>query len=214
MIAPESAERQVLDTTATSSAVEVVVPIPQTRSSLVKQIADLRDRAEATNRDVADLHRRVNASDLDRRMHFKVREDVPKLLRLLSEDRGMAWNDVAECIGVSGQAIRKWRKGENATGPNRLALAKLAAFLDILSELGIGDPASWLEVPIVAGYPVRGFDLYAAGRADLVLEWANTRVPSGEAILDLFDRDWRRRFPREYETFRAGDRNLSIRHRT
>jgi DNA-binding transcriptional regulator YiaG len=214
MIAPESVEPQRMDTTATSSVTEVVVPIPQTLTSLVHRISDLRDRVLETSSEVADLNREVNATDLDRRTHFKVREGVAALLDQLSLDGGMSWNDMARSVGVSAQTVRNWRKGEPATGENRLALARLAAFIDLLSELGIGDPAVWLEVPIVSGYSVRGLDLYAAGKIDLLLEWANMRFETPERLLDLFDPKWRETYGTAHETFRAGDGNLSIRRRT
>lgn len=212
MISPESAEPQEVDTTATS-AVREIVPIPQTMTSLVRRVAGLRDLVQATSADVTELHRKVNASDLDRRTAFKVREGVVPLLNGLAVRRGMSWSDIAFALGVSVQAVRKWRKGEAATGENRLALAKLAAFVDLLSELGIDDPVSWLEVPLVPGYALRGLDLYAAGKVELLLEWADMRIESAERLLDLFDRDWRTKHKLAYETFEAPDGNLSIRRR-
>ena len=214
MISPESVEPQRIDATATSSVTEVVVAIPQTLTFLVRKVADLRDRVQETNSEVADLHRKVNATDLERRTHFKVREGVAALLDQLSLESGMSWNDVARSIGVSAQAVRNWRKGEPATGDNRLALARLAAFIDLLSELGIGDPAVWLEVPILSGYSIRGLDLYAADKIDLLLEWANMRIETPEELLDMFDPKWRETYRANHETFRAGDGNLSIRRRT
>ena len=65
MISRTSAEPEAVDTTSTSSVTEVVVPIPQTMTSLVSQVKGLRDRVQATNQDVAELHRRVNAHDLE-----------------------------------------------------------------------------------------------------------------------------------------------------
>jgi DNA-binding transcriptional regulator YiaG len=214
MIAPESVEPQQIDTTATSSVTEVLVPIPQTLTFLVRQVSDLRDRVQETSSEVADLNRRVNATDLDRRTHFKVREGVPILLDEIASEAGMSWNDLARSVGVSPQAVRKWRQGEPATGENRLALARLAAFIDLLSELGIGDPAVWLEVPLISGYSIRGLDLYAAGKIDLLLEWANMRIDSPERLLELFDSKWRDKYHTSHETFKAGDGNLSIRRRT
>jgi len=213
MISPEAVEPKEVTATQSSAANVVMVPIPQTLSSLKGQVADLRDRVKETNAHVEALDHQINARDLERRSHFKVREDMPALLEQLSRQWGMAWNDIALCVGVSGQAVRKWRKGEPASGPNRLSVATLAAFVGVLSELAIKDPASWLEVPIVSGYPIRGLDLYAAGRLDLLLEWANMRIPDGSTLLTAFDPDWRTTYHREYETFVAGDGNLSIRGR-
>jgi hypothetical protein len=213
MISPKSAESLELDSTAKSSVPSVIVDIPQTYSSLVNEVAGLHDRVQEQNVGVADLHRRINALDLDRRTSFKVREGMQPLLDTLADDSGMSWNDVARLVGVSPQSVRKWRKGEQATWENRVAVAQVAAFLDVLSQLGIGDPAQWLEVPIVGNYPITGMDLYAAGKINLLLEWADRRIDSPERVLDQFDSGWREKYRTSYETFEAGDGNLSIRHR-
>ncbi len=213
MISPTSAEPEDVDATSTSSVKEVIVPIPQTMTSLVKEVKVLRDQVQATNQDVADLHRRVNAHDLDRRTHFKVRTEMRDLLDLVAVHYGMSWNQIAQLVGVSAQAVRKWRKGELATGENRFAVARLVALLDLLVELRIANPVQWLEVPLVAGYSVTAFDILAARKLDLVLEWADMRIDSPERLLDLFELKWRERYKTEYETFIAGDNNLSLRRR-
>jgi hypothetical protein len=214
VISPKSAESVEMDSTAKSSVPSVIVEIPHTFTSLVNEVAGLRDEVQEQNVGVADLYRRINAFDLERRTAFKVREGIQSLLDGLAINCGMAWNDIARLVGVSQQSVRKWRKGEPATGDNRLAVAKLAAFLDVLSELGIGDAAQWLEVPISAGYPITGLDLYAAGKIDLLLEWADRRIDSPERLLDQFDDEWREKYRTDYEIFEAGDGNLSIRRRT
>jgi len=211
MISPEPEQKEV-DTTATSS-VRHIVPMPQTMTSMVREVAGLRDQVEATNAKVTELDRQINASDLDRRTHFKVREGVIPILEQLATERGMSWSVIALTLGVSVQAVRKWRKGAPATGENRMALAKLAAFVDLLGELRIDDPVSWLEVPLVPGYALRGLDLYAAGKIELLLEWAGMRIDSAEHLLDSVDPDWRTKHRLAYETFEAPDGNLSIRRR-
>jgi DNA-binding XRE family transcriptional regulator len=213
MISPKSAESLELDSTAKSSVPSVIVDIPQTYSSLVNEIAGLHDQVQEQNVGVADLHRRINALDMGRRTSFKVRDGMQPLLDALANDCGMSWNDVARLVGVSPQSVRKWRKGEQATWENRLAVAQLATFLDVVSQLGIRDPAQWLEVPIVAGYPITGMDLYEAGMVNLLLEWADRRIDGPERVLDQFDSGWREKYRTSYETFEAGDGHLSIRHR-
>jgi hypothetical protein len=206
-------EPQHIDKTATSSVQENVVPIPQTMASVVRQVVELRDLADATQNEVAELHRRINVSDLERRTTFKVREGVAALLDVLADQYGMSWNHIAALAGVSPQSVLKWRKGEPATGPNRLKVARLGAFLDLLSEMGIVDPSQWLEVPIVPGYSVNAIDFYVADKIDLLLEWADMRIDKPERVLDLFDADWREKYGSNYETFSAADGKLSIRHR-
>jgi transcriptional regulator with XRE-family HTH domain len=213
MISRASVEPEDVDTTATSSVKEVVVPIPQTMTTLVKQVKGLRDRVQATSEDVADLHRRVNAHDLDRRTHFKVRTDMRELLDVVAVHYGMSWNQIAQLVGVSPQAVRKWRKGEPATPENRFAVARLASLLDLLVELRIANPAQWLEVPLVSGYTVTALNILAARKVDLVIEWADLRIDSPERLLDQFDSRWREKYKSEYETFVAGDDNLSLRRR-
>ncbi len=211
MISSASAEPNQVHNTSTSSVQEKVVAIPQTMASAVRDVVVLRNLAEATNSAVADLYRRVNASDLERRTGFKVHEAVSALLGSLADHYGMSWSHIAELIGVSAQAVRKWRKGELATGENRLNVARVAAFLDLLTEMQIADPSQWLEVPLVAGFSITGLQLYRAGKVDLLLEWADKRIDTPERVLDMFDPRWRVKYGSNYETFQADDGNLSIR---
>ncbi len=182
-------------------------------ATVIRLVVELRDRVDATQNQVAELHRRVNVSDLERRTNFKVREGVGAILEVLADHYGMSWNHIAALAGVSPQSVLKWRKGEAATGANRLNVARLGAFMDLLSEIRINDPSQWLEVPIVPGYSVNAIDLYIAGKIDLLLEWANMRIESPERVLDLYDSKWRERYASDYETFEASDGNLSIRRR-
>jgi hypothetical protein len=55
------------------------------------------------------------------------------------------------------------------------------------------DPCSWLEVPLADGTRVTAADIYAAGRADILLDWAGGRL-TAEEMLDAFDCDWRSRY--------------------
>jgi hypothetical protein len=74
----------------------------------------------------------------------------------------------------------------------------------------VEDVASWFEVPIVEGVPITPLDLYAAKRWDLAFEYASGHTAS-EDILASFDSDWRQRYRSEFETFRTGDGQLSLR---
>ncbi len=108
--------------------------------------------------------------------------------------------------------MRKWRRGESPTGENRLAVARLAALVDLLEQVPIQDPASWLEMPVVDGYKPRNLDLYRAGHADVLLDLAGLRM-TPEAALDETEPTWRVSLLREHEVFEAEDGQLSIRHR-
>src|ERR1700682_5171817 len=104
MISPKSAESVGVDSTAKSSVPSVIVEIPHTFTSLVNEVAGLRDQGQEQNIGVAGLNRRIKDFDLDRRTAFKVREGIQPLLDSLAIDRGMSWNDIARLVGVSPQS--------------------------------------------------------------------------------------------------------------
>ena len=84
----------------------------------------------------------------------KAAKSVAALLKELAGERCMSWSDIAEVLGVSISAIRKWRKGGDASPGSRLKLAQFAALLDVLEEKApISDPAGWMELdlPLAAG---------------------------------------------------------------
>ncbi len=195
-----------------SSGVELPALPSQTMASITRQFGVLRDETSTLDADVVGRHRTVQRLSLEVRARDWARRDVPRLLQELSSQRGLGWSDIARLVGVSVQALRKWRGGEPATGEHRLAVARLAAFLDMLDDEVISDPAGWLEMPLVAGYSSRYLDLYRAGRTDLLFELAGLRI-TPEQALDELTPDWRQRLRLEHEVFEAGDGQLSIRRR-
>jgi len=195
-----------------SSGVELPALPSQTMASITRQFGTLRDETSTLDADVVGHHRTAQRLSLEVRARDWARRDVPRLLRELSSQRGLGWSDIARLVGVSVQALRKWRSGQAATGEHRLAVARLAAFLDLLDHELISDPAGWLEMPLVPGYSPRHLDLYRAGRFDLLFELAGLRI-APEQALDEFEPDWRARFRLEHEVFEAGDGHLSIRRR-
>jgi hypothetical protein len=139
---------------------------------------------------------------------------------LLSElaDLGFAWRDIAKMIGVSVPAVQKWRRGEGLTGENARKLALLVAGCEIIQKFNpvITDVATWFEVPIVDEAPVTPMDLWATGNQQLVFEHARVDVSSKVdpyLTMDSFEPNWREIYRSEFETFRAGDGDLSIRTR-
>jgi len=195
-----------------SSGVELPVLPSQTVASITRKFGILRDETSTLDANVGSHHRAAQRLSLELRARDWARRDVPRLLRELSSQRGLGWIYIARLLGVSVQALRKWRNGEPATGEHRLAVARLAAFLDLLEDELISDPAGWLEMPLVAGYSPRHLDLYRAGRFDLLFELAGLRI-TPEQALDELESDWRVRFRLEHEVFEAGDGHLSIRRR-
>ncbi len=188
-------------------------PREQTASGsavLARGYALLRDQIRVLDSHVSARHREAESYHLDERARAKAKKSVPSLLDELSIQRGMAWRDIARLAGVSVSAVTKWRKGGPATGENRLSLAKLAAFIDLLEAFMVQDPVGWLELPVVDGYTVRHIDLYEGGRPILLLDIADMRLSEEEA-LEQFDPAWRERYRSEFEVFEAGDGNMSIR---
>lgn len=113
-------------------------------------------------------------------------------------------------LGVSVPAVQKWRKGERASGENRLKLAGLIAAMDLFaSQFQIKDIESWLEMPLVDGIPVTPIDLWAQ-HSFLVLEYASGHLHP-ETALDRFDPSWRETYQSDFETFRNEDGDMSIR---
>ena len=55
MISPEFQESERIDSTA-ATTIATLVEIPQTMTTLVKQVSGLRDQVQSTSRDVTELH--------------------------------------------------------------------------------------------------------------------------------------------------------------
>lgn len=194
-------------------------PLPQTRRSA----ASIADEAEVLNRRTEWLHsdtsqwrRAAQLADLeDRQTRAATQQSGPDLLARLSE-HGFAWTDIARLVGVTIPALQKWRRGAGITGANRLRLGRLVALMEMLEQLFVTEPASWLEMPIKQGVEVTGLDLLAADRYDLVLELArNAGEPNAQtSVLDEFDAEWRNhRVDSAFEVFTAADGSVAIRPR-
>lgn len=184
-----------------------------TMATLARSYGRLRDETSVLDADVGSGHRKAQLQTLESLARDRAREDVSSLLDELTQERGMGWSDIARLVGVSVQAVRKWRRNEPATGENRLALARVAALLDMLSlQVPVGDSAGWLEIPVVDGCSVRYLDLYRLGRADLLLDLAHLRIEPDQAMAELTP-DWRERYGVEHEVYEAEDGSRSIRRR-
>ncbi len=196
-----------------STGVELPRTPSTTMATLTRQYGELRDETTVLDADVGTDHRAVQLQTLELLARDRARADVVTLLDALSTDRGLGWSDIARLVGVSVQAVRKWRRGETVTGENRLAVARLVALLDMLSsEIPVQDPAGWLEIPVVEGYALRHLDLYRLGRADLLFDLAHIRISSEQAMTDL-NSDWRSLYAVEHEVYEAEDGQRSVRQR-
>lgn len=189
-----------------------VVPIGTRALSI--EVDELRTRTDLTGGQVQDLHDQVRELNLDQRTRNKSRHDVPALLDELAYQRGMAWTHIADISDVSVSAVRKWRKGNDASPESRSRLAKFAALLDTLEEEAhIEDPATWMEMelPLAAGYYIRPLDLYLNGQDVALLDIAEQRRPV-EHILDDIRPSWRATRSK-FEVFDDTDGMRSIRIR-
>lgn len=174
----------------------------------------LRTEVDMLGGEVQELHGEVRERDLADRTLEKSKRSVANLLEELAGSRGMGWSDIAEIVGVSVSAVRKWRKGGDASPESRSKLARIAALLDVLEEKGvIEDPAAWMEMDFTleAGYSVRPLDLYLEGHVTELVELAEQRQTTAE-VLDQVRPNWRQSRS-DFEVFLDVDGERSIRRR-
>ena len=166
----------------------------QTAGSRLNDWSALRDRTSDLHAEVADGHQAARQQELNQRILAVALRDPHDLVSELG-DRGLSWATIARLVGVSSTAVRKWRRGDTITGENRRRLAGVVAFLDLIKAAlsPLEDPCSWLEVPLADGTTLTAADIYAAGGADILLDWAGGRL-TAEEMLDAFDCDWRSRY--------------------
>ena len=174
----------------------------------------LRTKSDLISIEVEDVHERAREMDLADRTLAKSRHAVPGLLEELAYQRGMAWSHIAEIADVSVSAVRKWRKGNDASPESRSRLARFAALLDMLEQKGrIQDPANWMEMdlPLGAGYHIRPLDLYLKGHDVSLLDIAEHRKTVEHTLDDIQSR-WRETRSK-FEVFEDTDGLRSIRMR-
>lgn len=204
-----------IDYAPTGASVGHVPPrLERTRTiqDVVDDIGYLRNRSESLIHDSRDIHESIGQLHSDslgeelRSLTVRhAREHLPTLLGSLST-LGFSWRDIARIAGVSVPAVRKWRRGESATGDNRQRVARIVALCEIAAERYIiADVAGWLETPLHPDAPLNGLDLMASERFDLVLALAREQPGDPERVLDEFEPDWRARYRSDVEVFTAPD---------
>ncbi len=160
-------------------------------AALTHAYGGLTGKARLLSENVEDGRREVRSIDLNIRTSAKAASGTELLLEELSIDRGLGWSEIARLCEVSVSAVRKWRAGESISPERRRALARLAAFLDLLEEAGpVDEPASWLNMRMSDQLAVTAADLYIDGRADDLLEHAQGHL-GPEELLDRWSSDWR-----------------------
>ena len=157
-----------------------------------------------------DFRRRLDTAKSSRAL-----ESPRDVVGVLQDEVGVGQLAIARAVGVSSTAVRKWRRGEPARAEHRSSLAAFASLFDVLRETRIHDPASWLEIPISVDSTATPFDMYAEGRADLVLALAYG-IDDPRSILSMFDESWQQDYPvdREYEVIALTDGTRSAVPRT
>lgn len=129
-------------------------------------------------------------------------------------DEGLSRADLARATGYPARALRDGTLAEQDPTTAAALTARLAdvgSVLSILREAGSADPAALLEIPLVDGWTVRGWDLYLNAMLDRLV-----RIAAGEPadqVLELGKHDWRSRYRSDYEVFPAEDGHHSIRLR-
>ncbi|MGI8845544.1 MAG: hypothetical protein ACR2HC_05115 [Thermoleophilaceae bacterium] len=169
-----------------------------TTRALNNQAAGLRDTVSLLNQDVEALHHETTEIDLsDRAAEINRSRTLVAMLEELA-DHGMSWSDIAKTVAVTPAAVRKWRRGEPAQGPTRMAVAQLLALLGLLEQAAIAEPVAWLISPVTPEALVTMLDLLRAGRPQLILDLAYARKHATQ-VLDEFDPQWRRTRGRRFQ---------------
>lgn len=208
-----SAVAAALTTRGTASESITVPTLSETKSRaarLTKDVGGSRSAVRILQEEYDDLHQQSHDVEWRANTAARAKAGVAAMLGELA-DLGFAWRDVARLVGVSVPAVQKWRKGEKASGSNRMKLAGFLAACDIISNhYLVEEIASWFEMPLSSSAPVTPIDLYAKERVDLVFEFASQHSDP-EAILSQVDPEWRERYRSDFEVFEASDGHQSIR---
>jgi hypothetical protein len=181
---------------------------PQIRDDVFElraQTAEVRDQAHSLASRAQDLHDRAQAVDLDDRALTLGQNDLDVLLNALGDDLGLPWSVVADLVGVSPTAVRKWRRGGEITPDRRARLARLVAFCEIVNEVDprIKDVGRWLQTPIIAGATtLTPADVFVRGAEIPLLNRVATRTKA-EELLNSVEPNWR-------ETTRPDDRHQVV----
>jgi hypothetical protein len=174
----------------------------------------LRTDIDTLGGEVHELHGEARKLDLANRTVEKAKKSMPALLEELTATRGMGWSDIAEVVGVSISAVRKWRKGGDASAGSRTGIARFASLLDVLEEKGlVQDPAGWMgmDFPLDNGYFIRPLDVYLDGHAIALIDLAEQRMTVAQ-VLDEVRPGWRASRS-DFEVFADDDGQRSIRQR-
>ncbi len=201
------------------TATTVVAPlriVERTRLSdtdiLAREVGVPSADVDHPTEDVAQAHHNSLRFQLDSHAEAAARKAPVQLLDHLAE-WGFSWTSIANVLGVSIPAVRKWRQGNPLSGENRRNLAQLVAFVGVLEEdYLIRDSASWLDMPLAeSGFT--GIDVLASGHILELMQYAAGRINSHD-LLDSALPTWRDNQDERFEVYEAPDGKRAIRMRT
>ena len=190
---------------------EIATPTRTSQDELAAEAGHLRNVTRLLSEDVADTHLKALKLQLEARTDEAAKRSVGDLLSEVA-DLGISWREIARLVGVTVPAVRKWRRGEPATGVHRRSIARLIAFVHVLrSDHLVQDVESWLEMPLSTS-SMTGLDIYALGRWELLLAHAADHMTSDD-VLDSLEPDWRTGIDERFEVFTAEDGEHGVRLR-
>ena len=208
--------------TATSSPLDQLYESPVART-LREQSFNRVIASDQHQGAIAD-HRTARAEMVDDIVAQLDRVTAPELLNDL-RTQGLLWSVVAEIVGVTDAAVRKWRRGDAIDVAHRRRLARLVA-LEQLYGLYANPTlsfAEWLDTSVVGNFSATPLQLLALHRdADSrelqpLLDWMLGHLDGdrGEPVLDRYLGSRWRDEARAEQRFRiitnaAGERVLVI----
>lgn len=178
-------------------------------SKLVEDAGYLSTKAQVVSSEADQAHEdsqikywRVTTNEMRKRPALELLETLA--------DEGFSWRHIAQMIGVSVPAVRKWRNGSKVSPDSHLELAATTALTHIIStQYIVPDVASWFEIPIIKGIPITPIDLYSSNRPDLVFRLA-TQHSDPEEIMTRFNPQWREEYKSDFKAVIANDGSYSI----
>lgn len=194
------------DHTGTASD-RVQEPDPETdetrHSQLLLETGELRDRSRILNDDVRSLDRRARRQMLNDHANALTASGLTDLLDQV-RGYGFAWRDIASVVDVSVPALRKWRRGGNASPENLQALARFVAASEMIRPLlsPTQEVAAWFQLPLTPHHLTR-LELYAEDRVDELFDLAAGHMTATE-VLDEVRPGWRHELD-DFEVITASD---------
>lgn len=173
------------------------------------QWRERRVENEQERRALEAKHRDSYAAWLENATAAYKRMELSDILVDLSQKWGTSWADIARMAEVSVPALRKWRTAGGATPIKKVRLAGIAGFMQVLDELGISEPADWINEPIKDGYTVTPRHLYSPTNASTLLDLAGGSS-TADMVLNVLAPEWRTKFATSFvvETLPNGEKAI------